>query len=107
MLNIKLNSIIKEIEKLSRMRKVDGNSFEIKTKNESLHQKLSKILFDAIEKSNYKIIDLILRNNYIRAELVFDKKGFNILQHAVFNENFELFKLLELFELFELIEIFE
>lgn len=94
MLNIKLNSIIKEIEKLSRMRKVDGNSFEIKTKNESLHQKLSKILFDSVKKSNYKIFDIILKNNYIQAELVFDEKGFNILQHAVFNEDFELFKLL-------------
>lgn len=94
MLNIKLNSIIKEIEKLSHIRRVDGNSFEVKTKNEDLHRKISKILFDAIEKSNYKIIDLILKNNYIQAELIFDKRGFNILQHAVFNENLELFKLL-------------
>lgn len=94
MLALKLSSIIRDVEKLSHIRKVDENSFEVKTKNEELHKKLSKILFDAIEKSNYKVIDLILKNNYIRAELVFDKKGFNILQHAVFNENFELFKLL-------------
>ena len=94
MLNIKLNSIIKEIEKISHIKRVDGNSFEVKTKNEELHKKISKILFDAIEKSNYKVIDIILKNNYIQAELVFDKKGLNILQHAVFNENFELFKLL-------------
>lgn len=94
MFALKLSSIIRDVEKLSHIKKVGEISFEIKTKNEDLHRKISKILFDAIEKSNYKIIDLILKNNYIQAELIFDKRGFNILQYAVFNENLELFKLL-------------
>ena len=42
MLNIKLNSIIKEIEKLSHIKRVYENSFEVKTKNEELHKKLSR-----------------------------------------------------------------
>ena len=94
MLNIKLNKIIKDISSLSRIRQNNQNAFKLKTKTEELHKAISEILFKAIKKENYEIIKQIITNNDIKAELVRDENGLNIVQYSVVNSNNQLFRTL-------------
>ncbi len=94
MFGIKLNKIIKDISLLSKIRPNNKNAFKLKTKTEELHKIISDILFKAVKKGNYDIIKRIITSDSIRAELVYDENGLNIVQHSIINNNSELFKAL-------------
>lgn len=94
MLNIKLNKIIKDISSLSKIHLDNQNAFKIKARTETLHKAISDILFKAIKKENYEIIKQIITNDNIKAELVHDENGLNIVQYSLVNSNNELFKAL-------------
>ncbi|MDD2840235.1 MAG: hypothetical protein PHY80_03880 [Rickettsiales bacterium] len=94
MYSIKLNKTIKDISSLNKIHQNNQNAFKLKTGIEELHKTVSDILFKAIKKENYNIIKQIITNSDIRAELVRDENGLNIIQYSVVNSNNELFKAL-------------
>lgn len=96
-LNRKLHQVdklTKQIEKLSKV-KVDGDdAFKIELKNRKLHLTVSEILFSEAKKHHYNVVGRIIRNNYVRADMVFNEKHLDIVQYSLFESDNELFKFL-------------
>ena len=93
-LNDKIDKIIKQIEKLSKT-VVDGDeAYKIELKTRKLHLEISEILFSEAQKHNYDTVAKIIRNNFVRADMVFNEKHLNIVQYSLFESDNELFKFL-------------
>ena len=93
-LNDKIDKIIKQIEKLSKA-VVDGDeAYKIELKTRKLHLEISEILFSEAQKHNYDTVAKIIRNNFVRADMVFNEKHLNIVQYSLFESDNELFKFL-------------
>lgn len=87
-----VESLIKKICKLNKVCITPKNRAEITSKTQKLHSTISKFLFEAVNTDDYKIMEIIIKNNFIKAELVFDSNGHNIVQHSLAKNNTKLFK---------------
>ncbi len=89
-----VDKIAKKIEALSKKKVDEKDSYKIEMENRRLHMMISKILFASAKEHNYNVISRIVRNNYIRADMVFDERHLDIVQYSLLESDNELFKFL-------------
>ena len=90
----KVDKIIKQISLINRIQIDNKNSCKIKLRKRQLHSAISEILFNAVKKRNYFIIDKILKSNFIRSDMVYDERHLDIVQYSLIENDNELFKIL-------------
>lgn len=89
--NSRLKAILKLVKKTSCK---TSKTLKDKEKFRILHLKISKYLFEAVNKNDYAIIKTILYDNYVMADMVFDDNCLNIVEHSIINNNDILFDFL-------------
>lgn len=90
----KVDKIIKQISLINRMRVDNKNSCKIELSKRQLHSTISDILFKAVKKRDYLVIDKILKSNFVRSDMVYDERHLDIVQYSLIEDDNELFKIL-------------
>jgi len=95
---IRIKRVLNKIVKINQMplkpKQDDIRDEKIENKLRKLHLIVSNMLFEAIKKKDYKILDVIVKDDYVRADLILDENGMNIVQYAIAKNDNELFKVM-------------
>ena len=90
----KVKVLVRKIRDINKIIQTPYNSDKIEIKTKEYYKTLSDILFKALKNRNYKVMELVIKSNFVAADMVFNSKGLNMVQYSILESDNELFKIL-------------